>query len=153
MGDNSFGKFMFVVGIVLLSLLTIFFFSGYKLAWLILFVVLGLLSWNSTHTLFWFFLTNVVLSAAWALRMGSINDQTLTLFILSLVCAAGFVSSASNLGSCGSCKTSPKEVKKETKVAPKKVAKKTAKKKSSKKTAKKKTSKKKVAKKKSSKKK
>jgi hypothetical protein len=152
MGDNSFGKFMFVVGIVVLALLGLFYGSGYKLAWLGTFVALGLLSWRWSTALFWFFLGNTIVSMLWALRLGAINDQSVLIYVLALTSAAGFVSSAAHLGveeKKGKVISAKKEeVKVEKKEAPKKVVKKTSKKSTKKKVAKKKSARKKTSKKK-----
>lgn len=140
MANNSFGKLMFVLGLVLLALLSVFFFGWAKLIWLVLFVVLGLVCWRWNSALFWYFLVNTVVSIAWAVSLGAMNTQSLLIYLVGLVSAAGLVGSAASMGGK---KVPQKSAQKE---APKKVtqksSRKSAKKSSAKKSAKKKASKK-----------
>jgi len=98
MANNGFGKLMFVLGLLLLALLSVSFFSWAKLIWLVLFVVLGLLSWKYNTALFWYFLANTVVSLAWAISLSVMNTQSLLIYLIGLVSAAGLVGSAASMG-------------------------------------------------------
>src|SRR3989344_4177674 len=131
MGDNSFGKLMFVLGVLVIALLTLFFWNWWHLVWLVVFIVGGLLCWRWDRALFWFFLANVAIGVLWALKLRALGDRTLILFLIALVSAAGFVASAASL-SGGATQRSAKEGKKESAKEEKKEAKKSSKKSASK---------------------
>ena len=141
MGDNSFGKLMFVLGVLVIALLTLFFWNWWHLAWLVVFIVGGLLCWRWDKALFWFFLVNVVIGVLWALKLRALGDRTLILFLIALVSAAGFVASAASLSSGSSKEGAGAEAasKSEKKSAEKSEAKKSSAKKSSKRSASKST--------------
>ena len=138
MGDNSFGKLMFVLGVLVIALLTLFFWNWWHLAWLVVFIVGGLLCWRWDKALFWFFLVNVVIGVLWALKLRALGDRTLILFLIALVSAAGFVSSAASLSSGSSNEGAGAEAasKSEKKSAEKSEAKKSSKRSASKSTPK-----------------
>ena len=137
MGENQTNKLLYVVGLAVLAVITLFFFSAWKLVWLVLYLILGLASLKKSERLFVFFLANVVLSLAWAIKIGALSSQTLSLFLMGLVSALGFVSAGANLGKKRREEAGVEEKKEEVK----KTAKKAASKKSSGKKGTKKSSK------------
>ena len=98
MAENHFGKFFFVLTLAVLAVTTLLFFSYWKLAWLLLFLVAGIACWTRTQALFIFFIANVILSLAWALKRGVLSDTTLAIFLIALLSALGFVATGAALG-------------------------------------------------------
>ena len=130
MAENHFGKFFFVLTLAVLAVTTLLFFSYWKLAWLLLFLVAGIACWTRTQALFIFFLANVILSLAWALKRGVLSDTTLAIFLIALLSALGFVATGAALGKKKSGAASREGAKEAKKKGTKSVAVSAAKKKS-----------------------
>ena len=98
MRGNASGTFIYIAGLLILAATTFFFFSQWKAIWLLLYLVLGLACITEKRALFIFFLANVVVALAWALKRGILDDQTLSIFLIALFGALGFVATGANLG-------------------------------------------------------
>ena len=98
MRNNATGTLFYGLGLLVLAAATFFFFSQTKVIWLLLYLVLGLACITEKRALFVFFLANVVVALALALKRGILDDQTLSIFLVALLSALGFVASGASLG-------------------------------------------------------
>ncbi|MBW3013891.1 hypothetical protein KY335_01460 [Candidatus Woesearchaeota archaeon] len=166
MGGNYFAKLVYFITLIVLAALLIPAFSYYKLAWLAIFLVLGIVCFSGAFALSLFFVLNIIIGLVFYYKSGNIIYLELLLVMI-----LGFVASISNIRKktctccgepCGVSKSeqikkelgpasetpkvdvygkAEKKTAKTTKKKATKKKKKTAKKKATKKTAKKRTKK------------
>ncbi len=92
MGGNYFAKLIYFIALIVLALLLIPSFSYYKLAWLIIYLLLGIICFSSAFTLTLFFVINIIIGLIFYVKSGNfIYLEMLLVLIL------GFVASTANI--------------------------------------------------------
>jgi hypothetical protein len=100
MGGNYFAKLVYFITLIVLAVLLIPAFSYYKLAWLIIFLVLGIVCFSGAFALSLFFVLNIIIGLIFYYKSGNIIYLEMLLVMI-----LGFVASISNIKkkSCACC--------------------------------------------------